>query len=121
MIKFIPTPVFTATVDISLPGLTAAGTPAKGEVTFTFTHKGRKALDAWIAAPAEAAKASKPLSDTAFLAQVITDWQGVLDDAGSHVAYTPETLDKFLDAYPTAARDIYNGYLAALTESQVKN
>jgi hypothetical protein len=123
MISFKPNPVFIAAIAISLPGLVAVGgAPApQAEITFTFRHQGRKALDAWIAAPADAAKAGTPLSDVAFLGQVITDWQGVLDEDGSQVVYTPEALDQFLDAYPTAAREIYNGYIDALTESRAKN
>lgn len=123
MLNINPNPVFIAAIAIALPGLVAVGGTAapQAEITFTFRHQGRKALDAWIAAPAEAAKAGKPLSDTEFLAQVITDWQGVLADDGSQVAYTPAALDQVLDAYPTAARAIYTGYLDALTESRAKN
>jgi hypothetical protein len=125
MIQFNPNPTFVAAISVSLPGQVAgavAGAPAPtAEITFTFRHQGRKALDAWIAAPAEAVKAAKPLSDTEFLVQVIADWAGVLGEDGAQVPYTPAALGQLLDAYPPAAREIYSGYIDALTESHTKN
>lgn len=116
MFKLNPNPTFQADVALTVPG---AAAPIK--VRFTFRHKGRKALADWVRRPADAAKAGEPLDDAGYLGEVIEDWSGPVDEAGQPAAYGREALAALIDAYPASSREIYDGYLRALTESRAKN
>lgn len=110
-----PAPTFKWTVQITDP---AAGSQS---LSLVFRHKGREALEAWIARPGQLVQQGTPLADSDYLAEVISDFGApVLDDNGYAVPFSAQALKQLLDAYPTAAREIYNAYLQALTESRAK-
>jgi hypothetical protein len=116
MIKLTPNPTFRATLALTVPG-NAEG----AKVEFEFCHKGLSALDAWIKKPALMAREGVTLSSTQYLDEVIASWSGPVDEHGADVPYSPEALQKLLDAYSPAAQEIYDGYRKQLETSRVKN
>ena len=116
MIKLTPNPTFKHVVS-----LTVAGSAEGAKVEFTFRHKGVAALDAWIKKPTLMAKDGVVLSNVQYLDEVIEAWAGPVADDGTDVPYTPEALQKLLDAYQPSAQEIYDGYRAALETSRAKN
>lgn len=109
MLKLIPDPVFSARVNLTVPGKTEAAV-----VEFEFRHKGRAGLKAWM-------ENAGGKSDTALLGEVISGWSGVTDPNGNDVPYSPERLEELLNVYPAAGQEIMMGYVFALTESRAKN
>lgn len=110
--RLVPAPTFEALVPVLVPGATG---PAM--LRMVFRHKGRRDLEAWMAAAIQGAGGS----DAEWLAKVISGWSGVSDLAGADVPYTSEALAALLDAYPAAGRQIYETYLEALTGERRKN
>lgn len=109
MLKISPAPTFEFDAQISVPGSDQPGT-----IRLTARHKGRAALAAWI----ESAGGRK---DAEFLGSVLAGWSGVLDEHGAEVPYSERALGDMLDAYPACGRELFEQYLAALTESRRKN
>jgi len=114
--KINPSPVFKHTLHLTVPGQDDLA-----PVAFWFKHKDRDALLAWTAKPVTATQQGQVLTDAAYLGEVIEGWKGPVDDAGAPVVYSSDALGALLLAYPTAANEIYNGYIDALTKSRVKN
>lgn len=113
--KLIPNPTFMTTVK-----LTAAGAePVDLAVTWRF--KNQRDYLAWLAKPTDLAAKGQTITDADYLAEVIADWDGPVTDAGVAVSYTPEALAALLSNYQPAARELYDAYCAALTESRAKN
>lgn len=110
MFKIVPNPSFTAVVKLSTPG-----SEAPGAITFTFRHKRRRELAAWVQTAV-----ARP-SDAEFLGEVIEAWAGVVGDAGEPVPYSHQALEQLLDAYPSAGVEIYRAYLAQLQDARAKN
>ena len=108
-LKINPAPAFEFDAQLTVPG---AAQPAT--VRVTARHKGREALAAWI----EGAAGSR---DPEFLGSVVSGWSGVFDADGAEVPFSSEALARVLDAYPAAGRELFEQYLAALTESRRKN
>jgi hypothetical protein len=110
MFKLVPNPIFTVTVQITVPG------EAKPQsLVLTCRHKPRDALKAWIDSAANAAQ------DAEFLAQVVEGWSGVVGEDGQPLACTPQTLAALLNNYPAAGREIFEAYIKELSESRAKN
>lgn len=103
MLKIIPDPTFTAPVKLTIPGQ-----DVPGEVSLTFAYLSRTQLAAFI-------DLSKERSDAESLRALIVGWDGI------DVAYDPEQLDRLLDHYPAASKEIFNAYIRLLTDSRVKN
>ena len=116
MIKLKPNPTFKHTV-----ALTVAGSAEGAKVEFTFRHKGVAALDAWVKKPGLMARDGVTLSSVQYLDEVIEAWSGPINDDGPDALYSPEALQRLLDAYPPSAQEIYDGYRAALETSRAKN
>lgn len=116
MFKLIPNPTFTVDVNLSVPDGASTGT-----VKMTFRHQRRKALDAWIRMPQEAAEKGAELLDVDYLGNQIVSWEGVQDEDGTPVEFTKQTFAGFLDSYPAAGREIFEVYVKSLTESRAKN
>lgn len=113
--KLIPAPTFTTTVKLTTTG----GTPVDLVVTWRFKNQAQYA--AWQAKPADLAAKGQTLTDAEYLGEVMADWDGPVTDTGVAVPYTPEALAVLLGNYHPAARELYDAYRAALTESRVKN
>lgn len=109
MFKLVPDPIFEAAVALSVPGL-----PKPLEVVFTFRHKNRTALHAWI-------NSASTKRDAALLDEVIVGWAGVQDEAGAPVAYSFTALTDLIENYGAAHVEIYKAYLAELTKAKEKN
>lgn len=116
LLRIVPKPTFTAEVNITVPGEEKPAT-----IELVFKHQGRQALRAWVDAGRTPGPDGSPPSDAQWLGQVVAGWAGPVDAAGQPVPFTPAALASVLDAYPAAAREIYNAYLAALSESRAKN
>lgn len=112
-----PAPTFKWTVQITA----AEEGAAPQALPLVFRHKGREDLEAWIARPAQLAQQGKPLGDADYLEEVISDWGApVIGADDQRIPFSTPALKQLLDAYPTAAREIYAAYLKALTESRAK-
>jgi hypothetical protein len=108
MIRLIPNPTFRARVKFTQPG---------GEdafVDFVFRHKSPTALSAWL-------EASKDKSIASAMADVIESWSGVIDEAGSEVAFDADALAAFCAGHGPRAQELLGTYLRELTESRRKN
>ncbi|MDD5297669.1 MAG: phage tail assembly chaperone [Rhodocyclaceae bacterium] len=110
MFKINPAPTFSAPVSLTVPGQDESAT-----LDITFQHKGKQALSAWIKAAVEGR------ADLDSLTEVVAGWDGVSDDAGNPLPFSPEALATLLDQYPAAAGEFYAAYRKALTESRAKN
>ena len=109
MFRINPAPTFDASVRLTVPGQDA---PAV--LQLTFAHMGRKAAADWI-------ERAKGRSDADVIGEVVRDWKDVQDDAGAPVPYSREALAALLDAHPAAGMELFDAYLAALSESRAKN
>jgi len=109
MFKINPSPTFRAKVPLTVPGA-----EERSVIEIEFRHKGRTAFTAWW----DSVLARK---DAAVLGDVIVAWDGVIDDKGDPVVYSPEALAQLLDNYPASAMDILTTYRRALWESREKN
>ena len=106
MFRITPDPVFPATVALSV-----RGSDAPADVVFRFRHLGRKAL-----AQFRQRIESDKLADDVVLAEIIDDWEGVVDADDKPVPYSAAALAQMLDDHPAASTEIWNGYLAALLD-----
>ena len=114
MFKINPNPTFAATLALVVPG------GGVQPLDVVFRHKGRRELDEFVKRPSKAAEQGAPLSDAEYLAEVVARLD-VCDDQGQPLPYTDDVLAQLLEAYPSAGRQIFDGYLAALTEARAKN
>lgn len=116
LLRIVPNPTFWAPVRITVPG---QDQPALIELQFR--HLGKQALRSWVeSGRVPNADGSVP-TDAQWLGQVVVGWSGPVDEAGAPAAFTPTVFAAVLDAYATAGREIYDAYLAALSESRAKN
>lgn len=109
MFKINAAPTFTAPVPISVPGL-----PEPLEVVFTFRHKNKDALKAWITEGAGK-------DDAALLHELVVDWAGMHDERGEAVPYSLSALHTLIGSYWAARDEITSAYLRELKESKAKN
>ena len=109
MFKLQANPTFAVPVPITVPGL-----PEPLNVTITFRHKNRAALNAWFsnAGGKEAA---------ALLHELIVDWSGVQGPDGAEVTYSLTALHALVSDYWAAQEEIMDCYLRELKESKTKN
>lgn len=108
MLKLVPNPSFRLEVAIPQP----SGSVAKIKVDFR--HKGRTDLEEWLKSTTDD-EGTVIRKDHEALVEVIEGWAGVDEK------YSPENLEKLLDAYPSAGKALINAYLPALLEGKVKN
>ena len=108
MFKIAPNPTFVAEARITVPGADA------GLLKIEWRHQGRAALKDWM----ESASAK---GDGDALHAVIASWSEVVDVLGDPVNYSRNALADLLDAYPTAAGELFQAYIDALTESRLGN
>jgi hypothetical protein len=109
MFKLNPAPTFTASVPLSVPGLTE---PL--EVLITFKHKNRTALGKYLGE-------MQGREHTDYLHEVIDSWSGVHNDAGEPVPYSLTALTDLLGNYSVAHAEILAAYTRELTEAKRKN
>lgn len=105
-LKINPDPEFLADVQLTVPGQ-----PDPVTVGITFRYFTLKQM----AAIRDELKKEKSLSDADFLDRLIVSWRGFDQE------YSKETLEKFLENYPTAAGEIVTAYNKHLLVSRVKN
>ena len=108
MLKLVPNPSFRLEVAIPQP----SGQVAKIKVDFR--HKGRTELEEWLKSTTDD-EGNVMRKDHEALAEVVEGWAGVDEK------YSPENLEKLLDAYPSAGKAMINAYLPALLEGKAKN
>ena len=96
-----PNPTFKAKVGIPVPGADPA------EVEFTFKHRSRTEITAWVDVVADK-------SDAEAVLDMATAWD--LDDA-----FTSENLARLCDQYAGAGAAIFAGYLRELRGVRAKN
>lgn len=104
-----PAPTFASDVRLTIPGQ-----PSPGVLTITWRHKGRKEAEAWV-------KGAAGRKDPEILGEVIAGWSGVTDDQGQDVPFTCEALESLCNDFPAAGMELFDAYLAALSESRAKN
>lgn len=102
MLTLAPAATFAATVRIHVPGVDDV------PVNFIFAHKGKSALKDYMAR-------AKGMEDLDAVAEIVTGWDGIEAD------YSREALAALLDAYPSAAVSILDGYLAEIGKAAAKN
>ena len=108
-LKLIADPTFQATVKIPLAG--AEPYP----VVFTFKHRERKALDAWVKVSVQDTPEIDPIdTDLKMVKDVATGWD--LEDA-----FTDENITQLLNSYAGSAMAIYQAYLTELRLGKQKN
>lgn len=110
MIKLVPNPTFKVDVEFGTPN-------GDAKLKVEFKHKGRKALQEWIAKfqPKEGEEETEALDDEVELAEIIVGWEGV--DA----PFNKDNLAKLIDSYPSFARAAMGTYIPSLLEGQRKN
>jgi len=106
MLKINPDPEFTVDVKITVPG---QEDPALVSITFRYLTIKQ------MTEKREELKANKAVSDADFLDELIVKWKGFDQE------YSKETLEKFLENYPTAGGEIVTQYNKHLLVSRVKN
>lgn len=109
MLKLTPSPTFTASVQISVPGSEIPET-----IKVVFRYKSADQLSSWF----ESSKESKTRDA---LSQVIDSWSGVFDADGEAVPYSLDALDALITAYSPSGRELIRAYVRELTESRSKN
>lgn len=117
--KINPNPTFTSEVKLSTPG-----EEALASIEVTWKHKDRDALKEWSVRPlrVEAGKGFTLVAiESEYLAEVIASWNGPVDEAGVAVPFSVGALAKVLQGRPMAGQELYQQYLAAMTESRLKN
>lgn len=105
MFKLTPNPTFQAEVKFN---------NAEGEevgLTFTFKHKGRKALGEFFD---KLSSEDENRSDSEVVVDIVAGWN--LEEE-----FTPENIELFFDNYPMAALPIITTYRKALIEGRAKN
>ena len=102
MLKLAPESTFVATVRIHVPGGEAV------PVNFRFRHKGKAALKEFIDRAAG-------LDDVTVLDEIVAGWEGV------DTEYCRPALADLLDAYPTSAVAILEGYYTEIGKAAAKN
>ncbi len=112
MFKIVPNPTFVAEARITVPGADA------GLLKIEWRHQCRAALKAWM-------ESTSAKGDGDALHAVIASWSEVVDVLGDPVNYIrsalADLLADLLDAYPTAASELFQAYIDALTESRLGN
>lgn len=110
MFRLSPAPMFPLIVPLHIPGQAGLAT-----LELVAKHKTRKELNAWL-------RTAKDRTDAEFLLDVIAGWGPTVVDAQDRtVPFSAEAFAKLLDDYPAASQDIYNRYLAELSEARAKN
>ena len=104
MFKVNPAPTFEGTASLTVHGQAEPTT-----IKVTWKHKGSKAFAAWMES------ATTVSGDAEFLDEVIEAWEG------PDKAYSRETLEQLLDAYPHAGQELYDSYLRDLRERRTGN
>lgn len=103
MLKLTPDPTFTTEVSISVPG---QSDPER--VMMEFRYQDRSAMTTWL-------EESKEQSDFDALSAIVVGWSEV------DTPFSGDALQRVLDAYPTAAGEIFRAYAREVYESKVKN
>jgi hypothetical protein len=109
MFKLNPNPTFAVAVPLTVPGM-----PEPLEVTFTFHHKTKAALSAWVVDGAGK-------DEVALLHELIEGWHGVQDDKGADMPYSLTALNDLVGGYWAAQGEITDAYLRELKDSKTKN
>ena len=105
MFKLQPKPTFKIDVTIPRP-------EGDGKIKFEFRHKGRKAMQGFMASLGEGETARK---DSDALFELIEGWEGVDEK------YSAEALESLLDNYHGSAQAIFAAYNKGLFEGGQKN
>jgi hypothetical protein len=100
-LKLNPDPTFKAKVAIQAPG------SGVDPVEFTFKHRTRDEMDAFL-------KVSPELKDAALIMEMATGWE-LVD------AFTPENINKLVQNYITAPQTIFEAYLEEMVKARRKN
>lgn len=113
-LKKIANPVFTAPIQVPVPGQDAA------EIHLRFKHKTRGQIDDFLR---RTTKARTPGEDLELLLEIVDGWDGVavVDEAGAALPFSRESLAWVVDQYAGATLAILHGYRAALLEARRKN
>lgn len=108
MIRLVPHPTFKARVRFTQPGADDA------LIDIEFRHKAPTVLADWIKD-----SGSRPVADA--LSEVIVGWSGVVDENGTEVPFSRDTLALFLASHATRSAELFSAYWKELTESRQKN
>lgn len=111
MFNIVASPTFTCPVSLSRP---EADLPVK--VTFTFKHKSRRAIRAWLDSAATAE------SDAAWLDEAVDGWgEELRGEDGQPLPYSLRALDRLLNEFPASCSEITAAYLERLQETRRGN
>lgn len=107
MFNLNPSPTFKAPVPLSVPGL-----QQPLEVSFTFRHKTKTALDDWL-------KRFMETPGHEVLGEVIEGWD--MRRNGEPVPFSLTALAELCESYTPARGEISDTYLIELTRAKRKN
>lgn len=120
MFRIVPNPTFTTDVLLSVPG---SDTPVA--IKLTFRHKTRAQLQAYqaraidLAMQADAPDAQEQF--TAYVAEIVEGWIGVVGADDKPLPYTPANLAQLIQAYPAAGNEIVRRYTQQLSHARAGN
>jgi hypothetical protein len=109
MFKLNPNPTFT-----TIAKLHVAGSETPAEITVTYKYLNPEALAAW-----QKTSGEKQTADALF--EVMTDWQGIEDDAGKAVPFNLENLRALTAQYHAAGNNLSQAYVRELYGARLKN
>lgn len=111
MFSIVANPTFVHKVDLSRPD-----SDQLVKVTFTFKHKNRRQLAAWLAA------AKDFDADAPWLGQAIESWGSEMrGQDGEPLPYSEAALARLLEEFPASGQEILHQYLARLQEARLGN
>lgn len=109
MFKLTPNPTFS-----TLAKLHVAGNDAPAEISVTFKYLNPEGLADW-----QKSSGDKPIAEALF--EVMTDWQGVEDDAGKPVPFNLENLKALTAQYHAVGNNLSQAYVRELYGARLKN
>ena len=112
MIRLKPSPQFKFTANFAVPG-----EQEQQAVVFIGRHQGQTALAAW----AEKAGSSTGEDLLAHIVSVLVGWEGVIQEDGTPLPFSPEAARTLLDSYPGSTSVVALAYLTELSAARRKN
>ncbi len=109
MFKLTPNPTFTTVAKLHV-----AGSDVPGEITVTFKYLNPEALAAW-----QKTSGDKSTADAMF--EVMTDWEGPVDDNDKPVPFNLENLRALTAQYHSAGNNLSQAYVRELYGARLKN
>lgn len=116
--KVAVTPQFKTRVDVEMPTMT--GTPEKQSFMAIFKGMSRSEYQALMARAEEAGKSGQD-GDGLIAGEVLLGWEGVQDEHGAAMPFTPENVAKVWDMVPGARLATVRTFILSITGARTGN